>query len=455
MKKNWEKASALLLTAAVGLSLTACGGETASEEDWRTEEAIAGGGTMVRNGLETETLVTVDDNCAYFYLDQETKELFDTATFPQTIENAQQYLNAMDFSDLDGDGSSDLMLNFIDAEDDSTELVWLWDPEEGFVFQEDLSTYWIDLNLETGAGGLEGKELSAENNLSDYVGLWEYTDENLWLRINEDATWEFLNDQEDVIESGVLWIEKTGITLHFDGSGDVLELFRTVSGDLIDDTNDGYLVPAEAIESQVPEFERHGLARNASMDEETYLLKNGVSNYYGAGKGYQRGDCYWEVTKKSDNTHGGIREIEFDAICYIPKSSMPNFSTDFITTTTSELYDYYSGTWLTAAASFNNTQRGDNGYLHTIGWHGETYQIEFFYSTKWQDNVGDWGKVLTKSYIVYLPEDYDGLIFAAETEPENYADYNTRMQLDTVSPDASIVELPTVEPEQNLYFGID
>ena len=30
--------------------------------------------------------------------------------------------------------------------------------------------------------------------------------------------------------------------------------------------------------------------------------------------------------------------------------------------------------------------------------------------------------ILTKSYVVYMPEDYNGLIFAAEAQPDNYKD---------------------------------
>ena len=64
--------------------------------------------------------------------------------------------------------------------------------------------------------------------------------------------------------------------------------------------------------------------------------------------------------------------------------------------------------WLTTATAYGNSQRGDNYYLHTVSWQGNSYLIEFAYSTNWQYNVGDWAQVLTKSYAVYLPEDYDG-----------------------------------------------
>ena len=53
-----------------------------------------------------------------------------------------------------------------------------------------------------------------------------------------------------MIEYGTLWVDEYGITLHFDGSGDTLQLDRTVSGDLMDVTNGGSLFPVEGIQSQ-------------------------------------------------------------------------------------------------------------------------------------------------------------------------------------------------------------
>lgn len=120
-------------------------------------------------------------------------------------------------------------VSFLHENGDATDLVWIWDPEERYVYREDLSAVPAD-----------------EDDPRDYAGLWEYPDENLWLRIYEDATWEFVNDQEDVIEYGTLWADENGVTLHFDGSGDTLQLDRSVSGDLINSVNGGMLFPAES-----------------------------------------------------------------------------------------------------------------------------------------------------------------------------------------------------------------
>ena len=110
--------------------------------------------------------------------------------------------------------------------------------------------------------------------------------------------------------------------------------------------------------------------------------------------------------------------------------------------------------WLTAATAYGSTERGENYYLHTINRDGESKQIEFAYSTDWQYNVGDWAQVLTKSYVAYIPEDYDGLVFAAQAEPWDYKDDAKRMQLDSIAPEADVMNLPTLAPYSSLYFRI-
>lgn len=193
------------------------------------------------------------------------------------------------------DGESDVLVSFIDEYGDNLSTITIG--------EEDQDT---------------AEETDPAMNLEDYVGLWEYQGENRWLRIHDDSTWEFVNDQDDVIESGTLWVEENGITLHFDGSGDTLQLDLTISGDLMDLTNGGSLFPVEAIQSSVPYFTRNGLEMNAEVELGTFLLANGASSYSGEGNGYRRSDCYWEVTKKADDIHDGIRDLHFDAICYIP-----------------------------------------------------------------------------------------------------------------------------------------
>ena len=362
--------------------------------------------------------------------------------FPETIEDISSSAFQISFDDQNGDEESDVLVEIGHEDMSNTTMLWLWDPQERYVYQPDYSSFHVP--------GVAGPE----EPIAPYVGLWEYQGENLWLRIREDATWEFVNDQDDVIEYGTLWVDENGVTLHFDGSGDTLQLDRTVSGDLIDSVNNGTLLPVEGIQSQEPYFARNGLEINAAVEMGTFLLEDGVCSYSGLGDGYNTDDCYWEITKNGDYTHDGIRELHFDAICYIPEGSIPYFDQQYITNTDSELYDFYTGMWLTTATAYGNSQRGDNYYLHTVSWQGNSYLIEFAYSTNWQYNVGDWAQVLTKSYAVYLPEDYDGLVFAAEAQPDNYKDSAKRMQLDSISPEASLMDIDTVDPYRSLYFSL-
>lgn len=245
-----------------------------------------------------------------------------------------------------------------------------------------------------------------------------------------------------------------------DGQSDVTMIFDHGDGsttELVwlwyDDTGFEFEPVLSSVTSGTPYFEANDLDMNARVDGGTYVLTNGVCSYHGTGDGYTVGDVYWEVTKTRDETHDGMREIEFDAYCYIPAESVPAFTTEFISVTNSELYDYYTGMWLTASSAYNNTERGDNHYIHTVTWNGETYEIEFFYSTSWE-KTGDWSNVLTKSYAVYLPEGYDGLVFAAEPQPDNYRDTAKRDQLDSICPEADILNCATVDAHNCLFFRI-
>jgi len=438
MKNRWNHIVIPVLTMALCLSLAACGNsDDVAGDDWRTTGMVVGSGTITHDGESVDVLVTVSESSAAFYRDLPEQVLFDSVSFPMSIPDAEQAFNAISFEDMDDDRESDVLVSFIHENGDATELIWIWDPVERYVFREDLSTVTV-----------------SGSDLSEYVGLWEYQGKNLWLRICDDATWEFVNDQDNVIEYGTLWVDEYGITLHFDGSGDTLQLNRTVSGDLIDSVNGGTLLPVEGIQSQEPYFTRNGLEINAAVEMGTFPLEDGVCSYSGLGDGYNTNDCYWEITKAGDYTHDGIRELHFDAICYIPEDSIPYFDQQYTTVTSSGLYDFYTGMWLTTSTAYGNSQRGDNYYLHTISWQGNSYLIEFAYSTDWQYNVGDWAQVLTKSYAVYLPEDYDGLVFAAEAQPDNYKDSAKRMQLDSISPEAALMDIDTVDPYRSLYFSL-
>lgn len=230
MKNRWKNTAFFAQVMVLCLCLAACGNsDDVAGDDWRTTGMVVDSGTITHDGDSVDVLVTVSESSAAFYRDIPEQVLFDSVTFPMDIPDAEQAFHSISFDDLDGDGKSDVWVSFIHKNGDATDLIWIWDPEERYVYREDLSAVPAD-----------------EGDPSDYTGLWEYPDENLWLRIYEDATWEFVNDQEDVIEYGTLWADENGVTLHFDGSGDTLQLNRSVSGDLINSVNGDMLFPAES-----------------------------------------------------------------------------------------------------------------------------------------------------------------------------------------------------------------
>ena len=73
---------------------------------------------------------------AEFFYDKEEQELFDSVEFPVTLESDPwEALMRTEFSDLNGDGNSDLTICFDDNGKD-LKMVWIWDAQsEQFVYR--------------------------------------------------------------------------------------------------------------------------------------------------------------------------------------------------------------------------------------------------------------------------------------------------------------------------------
>ena len=438
-----SKRFALLAAAIFCLGLTACGGSGSSGStvgnDWRKSGAVVVSGTIAHTGENSVyVLASVDANSVAFYRDEPEQILVDRVPFPAAVPDAQESFKDISFDDINRDGETDVSLSFVSASGEAISLVWTWDSKKGYVYRSDLS------NISSQTGGI-----------SDYVGLWEYTARNLWLRIYDDGTWEFLTDQEDVTQSGTLRLTDTGITLIFDGTGDEMQLDRSSSGDLLDGKNGGVLTPANRIQSTVPCFTRNGLRIDGTVDTGTYLLKNGVATYVDkTGSGYSTGDCYWEVIMTYDNVSNGIREIRFEAICYVPYSSMKNTGDGTKYSAYHQLYDFYTGKWFTRIDDYKNSSRGKNHYVHTIEWNGQSDIIEFTRSSKSENNVDGWGKIVNAYYHVYMPAEYDGLVLALESLPDNYEDFKKFDSRHRAFAEASIMDVDLLDPYSCLFFRI-
>ena len=155
MRNRWKPIFILMLVMALCLSLAACGNsDDVAGDDWRTTGVVVGSGTITHDGESVEVLVTVGESSAAFYRDLPEQVLFDSVSFPMSIPDAKQAFNAISFDDMDGDGESDVLVSFIHENGNATELIWIWDPAERYVFREDLSTVTV-------SGG----------DLADHVGL--------------------------------------------------------------------------------------------------------------------------------------------------------------------------------------------------------------------------------------------------------------------------------------------
>ena len=101
---------------------------------------MADGGTITRGGEDIFVQVCVHKADATFYNDSEDQVLFGCVEYPITFgDNMWDIFRGTDFSDLNGDGNSDVTMKF---DDGGTELklVWFWDTEsEQFVYQPDNS----------------------------------------------------------------------------------------------------------------------------------------------------------------------------------------------------------------------------------------------------------------------------------------------------------------------------
>lgn len=168
-----KKAFALLAALVCAVSLAACGGEVVGD-DWRVSGIVDADGTITHDGESVDVLVAISPESAAFYRDEAEQILFDSVSFPMAIPDAESAFYAIRFDDLDGDGESDVTVDFRHADNTETHLVWIWDAHVRYVFREELSY-------------VTGGEDPSDDALELYVGLWEYVGQNFWLRVYENA----------------------------------------------------------------------------------------------------------------------------------------------------------------------------------------------------------------------------------------------------------------------------
>lgn len=131
-----RKFSLFLLLCGLVLCLAACGpkettlDDDIAGDDWRTWGTIQDTGTLTRGDDSTDVCICVSDDGAKLYYDLPEQELYGSVVFPESIDGAAGCYQDTDFTDLDGDGNSDMQMTFhVDGQCQT--YVWYWNAVNG------------------------------------------------------------------------------------------------------------------------------------------------------------------------------------------------------------------------------------------------------------------------------------------------------------------------------------
>lgn len=87
-------------------------------------------------------------------------------------------------------------------------------------------------------------------------------------------------------------------------------------------------------------------------------------------------------------------------------------------------------------------------------YNGSVYDIEFYYTVEWSSGTGEYASVMTKSYTVYMPEEYDGLTFMAIPQADHYKDNEKMGFMGDIYPGALLLDIDLVDAYNCLLFRI-
>ncbi len=210
----------MILLTSTFFILTGCSNSTKQEEvgsDWRTQGTINAQGTIDNNEGIVDVLVEIKPDSAAFYRDEPEQILFDSVAFPKKVDDAKRTFEKISFDDLNGDDYSDVVVEFKHDDQSQTRLVWYWDTQERYLFQEELS---YDHYL--------------PESIQNYVGEWKLAQEDLTLFIYDDASWLIQNTDVSIAKTGKVSLYEDGIILYPEDGSASLTLVLDFEGDLVD-----------------------------------------------------------------------------------------------------------------------------------------------------------------------------------------------------------------------------
>ena len=110
----------------------------AADEQLSQPEARPCVGTMLLSGEQTDAFAAVTDEEICLWDAASGGRLLAVARFPYALSGAKDALTSCDFTDLDGDGSSDLTAEFSFPDGSTASLLWFY-TDGGLVYNEEFS----------------------------------------------------------------------------------------------------------------------------------------------------------------------------------------------------------------------------------------------------------------------------------------------------------------------------
>ena len=149
MKKQGKRQAFCCMAAAAMLAMSACGQVPAVEqggsppqvpeenaESQMPERTLSE--TVLLSGKETQVFLEIGDGKIVLWDQPAGGEMLAEAAYPQEIPNAAEEWDGCDFTDLDGDGNSDLTADFRLEDGSSASLVWFFS-DGGYAYNEEFS----------------------------------------------------------------------------------------------------------------------------------------------------------------------------------------------------------------------------------------------------------------------------------------------------------------------------
>ena len=214
MKNACKHFALCTLTLILCLALAACGdsSDDVTGDDWRTSGVVAAEGTITHEGEgSVKVLVTVGPESAAFYRDEPEQELFDSVSFPVTVEDANADGSSVNIYSL-GSFTYEMSLDEFDAQaedynssDSSVDLsylagIWYLDGDldaDSYIYIDSSGGLWGLYERAPGAEATEvdGGFISAPTDVDDVYYAVSTT--------YQDVTYEFtLFDTDSIVWGG-------------------------------------------------------------------------------------------------------------------------------------------------------------------------------------------------------------------------------------------------------------